>query len=513
LNLLAKPDAVDPAEAIDCIDVTFSDRGAIQERPGYKALSKALTNRVESIEPYYTTSGTAQLLAGCGTRLEGLSSAGAVVASATGLTKGIWDFARFGKPNAEVCYSGNGSDTLRKWNGSEWTAPTASVDGEGAKAMPKAGSICVWPEAGNRLVATRFSTTTGGPGGATSSPSHVWFSDFGDPESWHTKEPEENQVQLFPGNGEAIQAAIAWKEFVFVFKETCFFVFYSSGSAGEGTPTFNFRPIEAGVGMVSPRAVCAHHTGVYFMSRQGVYRTTGQEPELVSSLVEPIWTGDVSPFFTGGTISQSAITECAMGVDHEDRIRLTYSTGTETRGLIYDPQFSWWSLDSIPASCYAVFRPENKSELVFGYSIGEKFVGRHHAGLTSDEGAAIEGFWRSGWFDLGNPDVKTIRSSKIWGMGVVEMSIDKDFTIQAEEGEELDMRGGTGSTFGGEGMFGGEGIFGDVAQDLLPAFNNRDQRGTVFSVRYSSSTLEVPWSVHRADFHLREVSKPSTLTA
>src|SRR5262245_34569861 len=124
LNLRDKPDAVSPAECIDAMDVLFGDRGAIQQRTGYDNLTEStLTNAVTALEPFYKTSGTKQLLAGCGTRLEALSTAGAVVDSETGLTSAVWDFARFGKPNEEVAYAGNGTDTLRKWGGTEWTAP------------------------------------------------------------------------------------------------------------------------------------------------------------------------------------------------------------------------------------------------------------------------------------------------------------------------------------------------------------------------------------------------------
>jgi hypothetical protein len=38
-------------------------------------------------------------------------------------------------------YAGNGADTLRRWDGAAWTAPTATVNGTAASAMPKAGSI------------------------------------------------------------------------------------------------------------------------------------------------------------------------------------------------------------------------------------------------------------------------------------------------------------------------------------------------------------------------------------
>jgi hypothetical protein len=513
LDLLSKPDNVDPASCIDALDVLFSDRGAIQQRPGYAQLTspQPLTNPVGSLEAFYTSSGTRQLLAGCGTRLEALSTAGAVVDSETGLTNAVWDFARFGKPNAEVAYAGNGTDTLRKWNGSEWTAPTATVNAEGVKAMPKAGSLCVWPSGGNRLVATRFSTTTGGPGGAISSPDHVWFSDPGDPESWHTTEPEENQVQLMPGNGEPIQACIAWKEFVFVFKETSFFVFYAVGSDAEGGPEFLFRPVDAGVGLVAPRALCIHPTGVYFMARNGVYRTTGQEPELISSAVEPIWSGEASPFYTGGTLATGSIANCAMGT-WEDRIYLAFPTSeANSRVLVYDPNFEWWSLYSLPASCFTSFRVGSREELVFGYASGANKVGRHSSSYTNDDGAAISSRWRSGWFDLDNPDRKTIRESKVWGTGVVEMGLDSDFIINAGSTVELDMTGTTGSPIGGEGFIGGEGLIGDIANALIGTQRRVAERGTTFSMFFFNSTLDQSWSMHRVDNLLREISKPSTI--
>lgn len=499
LNLRDKPDAIDSAEAIDCLNVQFTDRGAIEVRPGYDNLTEsALTNRVASLEPFYTTSGTRQLLAGCGTRLEALSSGGAIVASATGLTNAVWDFARFGKPNAEVAYAGNGFDTLRKWNGSEWTAPAG---------MPRAGAICVDPGS-NRLVAAGYGTTTGGPAGAESSPSHLYPSKVGDPESY-----EGDYEQFTPGDGERIQAVIAWREFVFVFKETKFFVMQSlTNTDAEGKLVFNYRPVETGIGLASSRAICVHETGVYFMSRHGVYRTTGQEPEEVSQIIEPIWSGLASPFFTGGALAQGSITECAMGT-HEDRIYLSYPISGGTRVLVHDPQLGWWSLFDLPASCLTSFRVESAPELVFGYSTGEKFVGRSNPSLRSDEGAALDWSWRSGWFDLDNPDVKTIRSAKVWGKGIVNMGLDNDFVVSTDEALELDMTAGTGSLFGGEGNFGGEGIFGDLTQDLLPAYYGRDARGTVFSMLFSGSSTEDRGAIHRVDFHLREVRIPSTSVA
>ncbi|HET7455394.1 MAG TPA: hypothetical protein VFJ76_07735 [Solirubrobacterales bacterium] len=502
LDLASKPDNVDPASCIDALNVLFSDRGAITQRPGYdNGTASPLTNAVASLEPFYQTSGTKQLLAGCGTRLEALSSSFAVVKSLTGLTNAVWDFARFGQPNAEVAYAGNGTDTLRKWNGSEWSAPTATVGGEASKAMPKAGALCVDPS-NNRLVCSGFSTTTGGPNGLTSSPSHVYFSDPGNPESYETTA----FIQLTPGDGERVQAVTAWKEFVFAFKETKFFVLFQTGTDSEGKPEFDYRAVDASAGLASPRAVVAHPSGVYFMARNGVYRTTGQEPELISSLVEPIWSGDISPFYTGGVLAHGSITNCAMGT-WEDRIYLAFPTeSTNSRVLVYDPQFEWWSLLSIPASCFATFRPSNQPELVFGYASGSNHVGRHSRSYTNDDGAAITSYWRSGWFDLGSSSQKKIRASKAWGAGKCPMAVAPDFQQGVGKEELLDFTDTTASTWSGATWGGSEWA---EPKGLVGKERRIAERGTVFSAYFRNETLDQEWSVHRLEHLIPTVRDPA----
>jgi len=510
LNLASKPDAVDPAEAIDLLNVLFTQRGAIESRPGYNNLTGSeLTNRVESLSPYYTASGTRQLVAGCGTRLETISTAGAVVASATGLTGGPWDFTRFGKPNEEAVYAGNGTDSLRKWDGSNWTNPTITVDGAGAKTGVRAGSLCTLP-AYNRLVCGAFSTKTGGPGGAESSPSHVYFSEEGNPESFESTA----YIQFTPGDGEKVQAVITWREYVFVFKETKFFVITDQARDSENKPEFVFQTIETGVGLASPRAVCIHQTGVYFMSREGVYRTTGQEPEQVSNRVEPIWSGDTSPFYKGGILAFSNIANCAMET-WDEKIYLTFPTSeAANRQLVYSPEYKWWSLSDLPASCFATFRVENATELVFGYSSGEKMIGRHKTSYTNDDGKAIVERWRSGWFDLGSADIKKIRAAKVWGTGKVFMGIDKDFAVETGPSKELDLSGtSSGSLFAGSGLFAGEGFFGDFSAGLVGKERRIAQRGTTFSVLFANETLNTEWSIHRQEILVPGIDEPSRITA
>jgi hypothetical protein len=58
LNLRDKADAVKDGEAIDLLNVQFTERGAIQQRAGYVDHTPAdLSSRVDSLSPFYTAAG------------------------------------------------------------------------------------------------------------------------------------------------------------------------------------------------------------------------------------------------------------------------------------------------------------------------------------------------------------------------------------------------------------------------------------------------------------------------
>src|ERR1044072_4674604 len=99
VNLRDKADTVGDKEAIDLLNVTFNERGAIRQRDCYADLTTAnLTNRPDSLGPFCSTGGLRHITPGCGTRPEAIDTAGAVVASKTGLTVGPYTFARFADP-------------------------------------------------------------------------------------------------------------------------------------------------------------------------------------------------------------------------------------------------------------------------------------------------------------------------------------------------------------------------------------------------------------------------------
>jgi hypothetical protein len=518
LNLRDKADVVEDNEAIDLLNVTFTERGAIKQRDGYVDLTgSSLTNRVDSLGLFSTTSGTRHILAGCGTRLEAINTSGSVVASKTGLAGGPYTFARFAAPTTELTYVGNGSDVLQKWDGAAWTSgtATATVNGTAAQAMPKGAALAVTPNT-NRLVSTAYGTgTTSGPGGTTSNPSRVHFSNIGAPETWETDGNAgrgANFVDLSPGDGEQIMAAVVWRDLLFVFKESKFFVFYNEGSQQNGTPIFNYRAINTGIGLAAKQAVAVSREGVYFMSRQGVYLTSGTDPSLISDKIKPIWDQNPEVYFQSEPLNLAQIALARM-TWHNEQIYLGFPSGVTTandRTLVYDTTHKWWTLWDTPASALISFRRGDQPELHFGYATGNNRIGHINVGSVNDLNAnTITSRWQSGWGDYKKALLKTIREHKIWGTGQLTMYLYVDYRGSVSTFGTL-VLGGT-STWPTSGTWGAwislnNGVWpggGQPAEALV----RTAIRGHVFSTSFSNSTA-APWSIHRVAKHLRDGDTP-----
>src|SRR5215207_2419105 len=127
LNLADGPDVVEDDQAINALNVLFTQRGAVTERSGYRRLTPAEgTNRYDSLSPFYKFDGTKQLVAGAGNRLEALNTAGGIVSSTAAPTASPHFFQRFGGPTQEVIYITNGLDNMRQWNGAAFSTPAIS---------------------------------------------------------------------------------------------------------------------------------------------------------------------------------------------------------------------------------------------------------------------------------------------------------------------------------------------------------------------------------------------------
>jgi len=336
LNLRDKPDAVDPSECIDALNVEFTERGAIETRRGYDKIVNAAILNLAGVE---NTAGTKRILTTKSSRLRAYTATGTEQADSGTLSAATaaFSFARYGTPSAERIYASNGTDVRHFTVSTDtFTNPNSS-----SVVVPK-GETLVVQATDNRLVSTGFKGATDGPGAAATNPSYVWFSDPGDPATWGAN----NYVQLTPGDGEKIMGAIAWRELVFVFKESKFFVFYGNSQGADGSPIFNYRPVEGGVGLASRFGIAATPNGVYFVGEHGIYRTTGSSAELVSDPVEPLWTGNSSDYYQGGVISNTS-TVSMTSVD--STLYMAFTTVGGQRVLVHDTEAGWFSLYNFPA--------------------------------------------------------------------------------------------------------------------------------------------------------------------
>lgn len=315
-------DEVGPEAAIYLRDVDWDGTtGKIRSRDGFQKLKAAdATGPYKGLFPH----SSARLLAtkrvsSESLQLVAIDREGAEKTSKT-LNKAVARsvFAHFGTPSASYTYMRTltSEQKVVRFDGSTFTEPTATINknpdgsgGESGKAMPKGAHMVAWPAGDNRFVVANTSST-GGPGGAASSNSHVWFSDPGEAESWHTdpetQAGEANYVQLSPGDGEEITALCVWGGMLFAFKETKFFVFYGVNEDAEGRPEFNFREQALGEGSrmkapsiealeeTSDQLACAAPDAVYFCASDGIWATTGGEPVKISQALRPL--EEVSPF-------------------------------------------------------------------------------------------------------------------------------------------------------------------------------------------------------------------------
>jgi len=545
LNLRDKADTVGDREAIDLLNVTFNERGAIMQRDGFADLGDTdLTNRVDSLGAYYRADGLRQLVAGCGTRLDVLDVGGHIDGSLTGLLGGPWSFVRFAAPGSEHLYAANGLNTPQRWDGSAWVSgdAIANVDGVAGRAMPKAGSLAVTAtvpgdtsgsNASNRLIATAFGTQgNGGPGGAPTNPSRWYASNPGQPERWETDGAAGPPVRgrnfgdLTPGDGEQIMAAVTWRELVFIFKETKFFVLWGESTAADGTPIFNFREVVNSVGLASRLAVTVGRDGVYFFNRRGVYRTSGGNPELLSDRLDPLWTGNPADYYRGDPINLGQLGRVRLHWLME-QLFVAVPTGVRTvndRMLVYDTEHKWWTVYDIAASALAGFRRADQAELHHGYASGPQRVGHRSFGSVTDRGQPITSRWRSGWSDYASSQVKTIRETRAWGRGAVRASFSADyqlnergsvpmpFTVLGDEWTyaKLTAADGTyaqlGATYTSYANLTGNVPAVPQIGDWLARYAIR---GVVFSTEFANDPLLPYWSVHRVARHMREIREPS----
>jgi hypothetical protein len=408
-------DAEEATGAIDMLNVDLDKQGRLRARDGYsKFTSVAGTNAYDSLIAFIRSPGlTFEIIAGAGNRLEAISSAGIVTASSVAPTASPHFFVRWGSPTAEYIYIANGTDQIRRWDGTNFTSP--------AGLAAQTGRLLAVQTPDNRLVHAC----------STTNPSRVAFSDAGNAESFGAN----NYVDVRPGDGERITALVQWRNMLFAFKQTSFAVFYGNSTDSSGNPVFNYRTVE-GAGCLSFGGACAGPDGVYFIGEDGIYRTTGGVAVSVSDRVEPLLRNGADLTLFAGTQSARSVRVNQIAVPASLYGRLYFPLRATAGGaitLVYDPQtgqWGYWLFNEItPYFATAPHVTASVPDQLLWPGTGSKHIfsqvqSSGGGGLvsTTDDGTAIVSRYRTGFMDLGAPEQeKWIRQMMLTGTGTVNV--------------------------------------------------------------------------------------------
>jgi hypothetical protein len=491
LRLGVPPALVGADGALDLLDVDWDARGVLRSRPGVRQFTtKAPPQEYDRIfghgVDFLPLGEDFAILARRGETLVWLNAAGEEGVGSIPVSTGRLSFAQIGQNVlTPQTYIANQNEPVRKFYEGAFSSPAAKVDGVGGKTMPKGHFVVDWQDGANRLVVAN-TTLEGAPGGAAGSPSHVFFSEPGDPESFESTA----YVALNPGDGEQIVGMCTYGRNVFVFKETYCFVFYGISADEEGRPIFNFSTIELGTRVLGffgsdSQPITVGRDGVYFLAQDGIWVTTGGAPVRVTDALKTSSDRHDPPGQLGGMAFPTwervkgfitYLDDCVyVGFPEnagESTIKRLLKLDLETGRVTY------WKVELIGTAVFALTFG-GTPRLLFSGGAGHKGIFYFDPTTDADPVVAMDPYWLSGFYDLEDPDEKALTEMKVWGTGEVEIAVAEDFG-EVGEGKLFEL---------GEG----EGV--DSAE------LQRGQDATFLQHKISGAA---PWSVQRVTRYLRD---------
>jgi hypothetical protein len=415
LRLDAPVDEVPSDQAIDMLDVDWEGQtdGGIRPRDGASKVTA-----VAAVYPYFALwrHSDTRLLASTAAANVAIEPGGAVQKSRP--AEGVPIYASLGTPSASYTYMANKGHGISRYDGTNFTPSVkATVDGVGEKAMPDSRYIAAWTlgDRANRLV---FANTgsTGGPGGAASSVSHVWFSENGSPESFESTAYD----QLSVGDGEEITGMVEWSGQLFVFKRTRMFVFYGVDTDEEGKPIFRRKTFDLpsphfGGSTNGGQRVVAAKDGVYFVCQDGVYVSNGGPPGKASNALLALDVPRAIPGPAAATFGDTRWLDFTQLFYFRSRL---YVIG-EDLTLVYDMDRGEWLVWKTAITSMASWNADSGGPDYLYFSSG-KNIYRFDPAAESDPTVEMEPRWQSGFYDLGSQDEKEMVGVRAFGSGTID---------------------------------------------------------------------------------------------
>ncbi len=247
---------------------------------------------------------------------------------------------------------------------------------------------------------------------------HVYWCKPGEPDHW----PPQNNIEVCPPSEELLTGFVYGSEAFAFSREKLYKLFPTlTGEMGQ----LSYIPTRC---LKGPRArwmVAVGPYGIFFIADDGIYRTTGGEPEsLTDKTIEDLFKG--RPRNGYDPVASTNPTKLRLAL-HENELWFQYpTTAGDVRILVYDLTFDLWSAHSFgrqTASLYSEGPSAESTLLLGGRGNAKVYI---HTG-TNDDGLAITANIRTGALDQG-----TSRRQKVYGDLELDLVGDTTKTLELE---------------------------------------------------------------------------------
>lgn len=239
----------------------------------------------------------------------------------------------------------------------------------------------------------------------------LYWSKYGEPDQW----PPGNNEDVCPPSEQLIMGAVYGGQSIVFSRERGYNV---SVRVQGNLPIITVSPSSIGRGLVSRYAIATGREGIYFVSRDGVFRTRG-------AAEEPLAEERLQPLFQGLTRNGYA----PIDFNSPDRIQLDIiggelhfiylDTNSVMQHWIYDIFLNRWRHHKYAQTLQSVTCELRSNQVILGATAGKFFLLDNAA--TTDDGEPIEGLIRFGALNQG-----AVRSRKQYG------DLDWELDLQGE---------------------------------------------------------------------------------
>jgi hypothetical protein len=223
-------------------------------------------------------------------------------------------------------------------------------------------------------------------------PGHVYWSKPGQPDSW----PPDNAVEVCPP-GEVLMTGGLLGGQAFCFSQEAMYWLYpnlASQNQVSASPTLCARGVAGRWAMVvTPR-------GIAFVNEDGIYLTSGGAPELLSKVLDPLFSGETVNGYSPIDFAQPDALRLEY---HEHELWFGYlDTLGVAQVLVFNFFAEGWRHHNYGRKVSAIYSDEGAGGnllLLGGRASGAAYT----AAGTADDGVAITGLLRTGAIDFGRP--------------------------------------------------------------------------------------------------------------